>query len=151
VALVLGSGGPRGFAHIGVLKALEEGGVKPDLIIGSSVGAMVGALYALGASAKELEKQAYELNMLQFVEMSNIVGGASSGRGVQSYVNERVNQAPIEKLRIPFAAAATHMPDRKLVLFNAGDTGLAVRASSASRACSSGARRAQTPTSTAMS
>jgi NTE family protein len=132
IALVLGSGGPRGFAHIGVLKALEEGGIKPDLIIGSSVGAMVGALYASGISATELEKQAYELNLLQFFEMSNITGGASSGRGVQSYVNEQVKHEPIEKLKIAFVASATHMPDRKQVLFNAGDTGLAVRASGAS-------------------
>src|SRR5205085_6254149 len=58
VALVLGSGGPRGFAHIGVLKVLEENGIKPDLIIGSSVGAMVGALYAAGVDAAQLEKLA---------------------------------------------------------------------------------------------
>ncbi|HSS26509.1 MAG TPA: patatin-like phospholipase family protein, partial [Usitatibacter sp.] len=56
VALVLGSGGPRGFAHIGVLKALDEAGIKPDLIVGSSVGAMVGALYCSGISAAELEQ-----------------------------------------------------------------------------------------------
>ena len=62
VALVLGSGGPRGFAHIGVLKALDEAGIKPDLIVGSSVGAMVGALYAPGIGARELEKMAYEIN-----------------------------------------------------------------------------------------
>ena len=60
VALVLGSGGPRGFAHIGVLKALEENGVRPDLIIGSSVGSMVGALYAAGLSARALERLAYQ-------------------------------------------------------------------------------------------
>src|SRR3954462_10293563 len=64
VALVLGSGGPRGFAHIGVLKVLEEAGIHPALIVGSSVGAMVGALYANGMSAAELEREAYQLNVL---------------------------------------------------------------------------------------
>src|SRR5689334_18813675 len=66
VAIVLGSGGPRGFAHIGVLKVLEENGIKPDLVIGSSVGAMVGALYAAGVDAGQLEKLAHEINVMEF-------------------------------------------------------------------------------------
>jgi NTE family protein len=132
VALVLGSGGPRGFAHIGALKALEEAGVRPDLIIGSSVGSMVGALYAAGMSASELERLAYELNVLDFFETSYLWGGTASGRAVQAYVNERVHDKPIESLKIPFVAAATRVSDGKLALFNHGDTGLAVRASGAS-------------------
>src|SRR5688572_18115138 len=66
VALVLGSGGRRGFAHIGVLKALTENGIRPDLVIGSSVGAVVGSLYAGGMSPAEVEKLAYNLNWLEF-------------------------------------------------------------------------------------
>jgi NTE family protein len=132
LALVLGSGGPRGFAHIGALKALEDGGVRPDLIIGSSVGSMVGALYAAGMTARDLERLAYEINMLDFFETPLLWGGLASGRSVQAYVNERVGDKPIESLRIAFAAAATRMSDGKLVLFNRGDTGLAVRASGAS-------------------
>jgi len=132
VALVLGSGGPRGFAHIGVLKALEAGGVHPDLIIGSSVGAMVGALYAAGLDARTLERMAYEINVLDFFELSVISGGLASGLGVQHYVNEHVKGRTIEQLPTAFAAAATRLSDRNLVLFNRGDTGLAVRASGAS-------------------
>lgn len=132
VALVLGSGGPRGFAHIGVLKALEDNGVHPDLIIGSSVGSMVGALYAAGMSAAELERLAYGINVMEFFEFSILRGGLATGTAVQSYVNARVHEQPIEALRIPFAAAATRMGDGKLALFNHGDTGLAVRASGAS-------------------
>ena len=132
VALVLGSGGPRGFAHIGALKALDEAGVKPDIIIGSSVGSMVGALYAAGMSAAELERLAYELNVMEFFETPLLWGGLASGRAVQAYVNERVKGKPIESLRIPFVAAATRVSDGRLVLFNRGDTGLAVRASGAS-------------------
>lgn len=82
VALVLGSGGPRGFAHIGVLKVLEENGVRPDFIIGSSVGSMVGALYAAGFSAAELERLAYQINVMEFFELSLLHGGlATRGPG----------------------------------------------------------------------
>jgi NTE family protein len=132
VALVLGSGGPRGFAHIGVLKALEDSGVKPDLILGSSVGSMVGALYAGGLNARELERLAYEINVLEFFEFRSLGGGLATGSAIQSYVNTRVAGRPIERLKIPFVAAATRLSDGKLALFNAGDTGLAVRASGAS-------------------
>jgi NTE family protein len=132
VALVLGSGGPRGFAHIGVLKVLEEAGVRPDLIVGSSVGSMVGALYAYGMRASDLERLAYRINVMEFFELGMLHGGLASGQAVQTYVNARVHDAPLESLRIPFAAAATRVSDGKLVLFNHGDTGLAVRASGAS-------------------
>jgi NTE family protein len=132
IALVLGSGGPRGFAHIGVLKVLEEAGIRPDVVVGSSVGAMVGALYASGMSAADLEREAYELNVMQFFEMSQLTGGLSNGRAVQDFVNARVGDRPIEKLPLPFAAAVTRVRDKALVMFTRGDTGLAVRASGAS-------------------
>ena len=132
VALVLGSGGPRGFAHIGVLKALEDAGIHPDLIVGSSVGAMVGALYAAGYDARSLEQRAYNINLFEFLEVSMLWGGAASGRAVQAYVNKAVGRRTIEQLKTRFAAVATRMPGGKLVIFNRGDTGLAVRASGAS-------------------
>jgi NTE family protein len=131
VALVLGSGGPRGFAHIGVLKALDDAGVKPDLIIGSSVGSMVGALYAAGMSGRDLEKLAYEINVLEFFELRVLGGGLATGGAIQNYVNAKVDGLAIEQLKIAFAAAATRATDRKIALFNHGDTGLAVRASAA--------------------
>lgn len=132
VALVLGSGGPRGFAFIGILKALEDNGIKPDLIVGSSVGSMVGALYASGLGAHELERMAYNVNVLEFFEFRMLGGKAATGEAIQNYVNDQVHGVPIERLRISFVAGATRLSDRKLVLFNRGDTGLAVRASAAS-------------------
>lgn len=132
VALVLGTGGPRGFAHLGVLKVLEEAGVKPDLIVGASVGAMVGALYAGGMGAAQLEREADGINMLDFFEWRSLAGGISTGSVTQSWVNERVEDRPLEALGIPLVVTATRVRDNKLVLFNRGDTGLAVRASSAS-------------------
>ena len=131
VALVLGSGGPRGFAHIGVLKVLEEQGVRPDFIIGSSVGALVGALYAGGYNAAELEKMAYDVNLLKFFEWGMLTRSRATGSAIQEYVNDCLRGRTIEQLQTPFAAAVTHMPDRKLVLFTHGDPGLAVRASGA--------------------
>ena len=131
IALVLGSGGPRGFAHIGVLKVLEEMGIHPDLIVGSSVGAMVGALYSAGYDARALERLALDLDMLEFYEIRQLFHRKGTGRPVEEYVNEHVQGRPIERLRIPLAIAATRLSDRRLVLFDRGDTGLAVRASAA--------------------
>ena len=132
LALVLGSGGPRGFAHIGVLKALDEAGIRPDIVIGSSVGAMVGALYAGGMSARELERLAYEINVLQFFEFRSLTGGLATGGTIQNYVNGKLDGRSIEQLPMPFVATATRLSDGKIALFNHGDTGLAVRASGAS-------------------
>lgn len=131
IALVLGSGGPRGFAHIGVLKVLEENGIHPDFIIGSSVGAMVGALSAAGLSAIELEQLSQKIHVSDFFELGMIGIGRSTGAATQHYVNDHVGGKAIEQLKIHFAAAATRMRDKQLVLFTRGDTGLAVRASSA--------------------
>lgn len=133
VALVLGSGGPRGFAHVGVLKVLEENDIKPDLVIGSSVGAMVGALYAAGVPAARLERLAQDLDIKSFfLEWRVLRGHPASGEAVQAYVAKQVGGRAIEELGVAFAAAATRASDRKLVLFNRGDTALAVRASGAS-------------------
>ena len=132
VALVLGSGGHRGFAHIGVLKALTENGVRPDLIIGSSVGAVVGSLYAGGMSATDVENLAYSLHAREFFELKTLFGRPATGRAVQDFVNKHLQGRAIEELPTAFAAAATRVRDSSLVLFNRGDTGIAVRASAAS-------------------
>jgi NTE family protein len=131
VALVLGGGGPRGFAHVGVIKVLEEAGIVPDLIVGASVGGMVGALYAAGMKAAELEREAHELDVVSFFELAMIGGGRASGGRTQEWVNERVRGLPMERLRMPLVVTALRVRDGKLVLFNRGDAGLAVRASSA--------------------
>lgn len=131
IALVLGSGGPRGFAHIGVLKVLDEMGIHPDLIVGSSVGAMVGALYAGGYDARSLERLAKDLNMLRFYELRELLKKRGTGVPLQDYVEEKLEGRTLEELRIPVALAATRLSDRKLVLFDRGDAALAVRASAA--------------------
>jgi len=131
IALVLGSGGPRGFAHIGVIKVLDENGIKPDLVVGTSVGAMVGALYAAGRDGAALEELSRKIKVAQFFELSMVGIGKATGEATQKYVNDQVGGKPIEALKTLFAAAATRVRDRQHVLFNRGDAGLAARASSA--------------------
>lgn len=132
VALVLGSGGPRGFAHIGALRALEEAGIRPDLVVGSSAGALVGALYASGKSPGELEAMARDLNVLDFFEVRMVTGGLATGRAVQDFVNRHVGDRRIESFPVAFAAVAALEGSSRAVVLNAGDAGAAVRASSAS-------------------
>ena len=132
VALVLGSGGPRGFAHVGVLKVLEGEGIRPDVIVGSSVGAMVGALYASGVTAAEVERIALDLDLKSlFIDWNALRAKPLTGAALQGFVNDHVRGRPMETWPIRFVATATRLPERRLELFNRGDAGLAVRASSA--------------------
>ena len=131
LALVLGSGGRRGFAHAGVLRALESGGIKPDLIVGVSIGSVIGALYAAGMSAADVERLALELDLSAFRDLSWLHWGQVRGQKLQDFVNDHVHQRPLESLGVRFAVVATREHDGALQIFNSGDTGAAVRASSA--------------------
>jgi NTE family protein len=130
VALVLGGGGTRGFAHVGVIKALEAAGIRPDIVTGSSSGAIVAALYAGGLSGVELERLAVELDQGALIDFSLFGSGWVRGEALQDYVNGAVGNLPMEKLAKPFAVVATDAKSGKMVIFNRGNTGLAVRASS---------------------
>ncbi|MEO7761694.1 MAG: patatin-like phospholipase family protein [Casimicrobiaceae bacterium] len=132
LALVLGSGGPRGFAHIGALKVLEAEGIKPDLILGASVGAMVGAMYASGHSAAAIEQIALNLNMVSLVDLPALMRGQRmGGASIARFVNNNVDGKSIEQFPIRFAAIAVRASDGVLSIFNHGNAGVAVRASSA--------------------
>ena len=132
IALVLGSGGPRGFAHIGALKVLEAEGIRPDLIVGASVGAMVGAMYASGHSAAAIEQIALNLNMLSLIDFSAMLRGKRiGGASIARFVNTQVDGKTIEQFPIRFASIAVRASDGVLSVFNRGNPGVAVRASSA--------------------
>lgn len=131
IALVLGGGGTRGFAHIGVIKALEAQGIVPDIIVGTSVGAVVGALYAYGYNGFELQKLAMQMEEQSVIDLAWPDRGIFKGDMLQKFINNAVKQTPIEKLKRPFAAVATDLSSGEAVVFRTGNTGQAVRASSA--------------------
>ncbi len=135
IGLVLGGGAARGFAHIGVIKALEARGIVPDLVVGTSAGSLVGALYAAGNNGFALHKMALEMEEAAISDWSIPLFsrhvGVLKGEGLQQYVNRAVNNVPLEKLKIPFAAVATDLQSGLPILFQRGNTGMAVRASSA--------------------
>lgn len=134
IGLALGGGAARGFAHIGVLKALEAQGIVPDIVVGTSAGSVVGAMYAAGHSAATLQKMAYDMDEAAISDWAMPLFGKSSGvlkgEALQTYVNKTVNFRPIEKLKISFGAVATDLKNGQPILFQRGNTGMAVRASS---------------------
>ena len=130
LALVLSSGGPRGFAHIGVLKVLEEAGVRPDLIVGASSGALVGVLYAANPKAADIEAQALALGGADVFDY-DIFRRRVSGAALQAWVNGALANRPLDRLDVPVAVIATRQRDDVPVAFTRGDAGAAVRASSA--------------------
>jgi len=130
VALVLGSGGDRGFAHIGVIKALEANGIKVDMVLGTSAGSVVGALYAGGYNGLALEKLALEMDREKLKDFDISRRGYVRGEQLQDFINRALNNRSIEQLDHPFIAIATQLRTGKTAAFNHGNTGQAVRASS---------------------
>lgn len=130
VALVLGGGAVRGFAHVGVIKVLEAQGIQPDLVVGTSVGSVVGVLYAAGYSGFELQKIAFRLEEESVGDWMLPDRGFIKGEALQKYINQAVNKQPIEKLKRPFAAVATDLQSGEMMVFQRGNAGMAVRASS---------------------
>jgi NTE family protein len=138
VALVLSGGAARGFAHVGVLRVLEENGLKPDLIVGSSAGSIVGALYASGLSAEEVDAALAELSASAFTDFvlprfAFLPGelGLVKGERLRKFVEKHLPEPLIERFPIRFAAVATDLASGEAHAFHSGDASLAVRASTA--------------------
>jgi len=131
LALALGGGAARGFAHVGVIEALEQAGIRVDLVVGTSAGSLVGALYASGMSARQLREAALALEEGVLGDWSLTVRGVLRGSALQDSVNRWVGARPIERFALPYAAVATDLYDGSMKLIRSGDAGLAVRASSA--------------------
>ncbi len=129
VALVLGSGGARGYAHIGVIKVLEQQGIHPDFIVGTSAGSIVGSIYASGKTADELRDIALNMKANDVRDIKLDMKGFFDGKKVENYVNQQVNNTPLELLKTPMYVVATELKEGKKVVFNYGNTGQAVRAS----------------------
>lgn len=130
VALVLGSGAARGFAHIGVIKALDAAGIRPDLIVGSSVGALVGAFYAAGYTGLQMEEFALKVKDGDIIDLSSGAKGRMViGESLQNLVNQAVRERTIEKLPVPLVVVATQLRNGEATAFRSGNVGLVVRAS----------------------
>jgi NTE family protein len=129
VGLVLGAGGSRGFAHVGVIKALEAAGIEADIVVGTSSGAVVASLYAGGYRATALEQLALETEDSDLLDFTLFGPGVIEGGRLQDFINQALDNRPIEALGKPFAAIAAERTTNRMTVFNRGNTGLAVRAS----------------------
>jgi NTE family protein len=130
VALVLGGGGCRGYGHIGVLRVLDREGLRPSLVVGSSVGALVGALYAAGMGADELESAGAGAshNMLRSWIFPFTLG-MFSGERIRRFVESKIGKTSIQMLPTSFAVVATNLRSGRLKIFDRGDIAKAVQAS----------------------
>jgi NTE family protein len=135
IALVLGGGAARGFAHVGVIRVLEQEKIPIDMIVGTSVGSLIGAIYAHDMNSFELEWTAFSLekdNLFDYTIFSAITGmGPVKGDKLEEFVKTKVPVANIENLKLPFAAVATDLNRGTRVVLDHGSVARAVRASSA--------------------
>ena len=131
IGLALGGGAARGFAHIGVIQVLEENGIKPDLVVGTSAGSLVAALYASGRNGAELGALAESMDESAFTDWSFPGRGLIRGEALARYVRDQTGGRHIEQMRIPLGIVATDLDNGQGILFQNGDPGVAVRASSA--------------------
>jgi NTE family protein len=130
--LALGGGAARGFAHVGVIQVLEEAGLKPDLVVGTSAGSLVAAFYASGKTGAQLQKVAETMEEATITDWTVPLLGRGMMRGdaLGRYVNAQTGGRRIEELKMPLGIVATDLHTGEGVLFQRGDVGTAVRASS---------------------
>jgi NTE family protein len=130
IALALGGGAARGFAHVGVIKALEAQGIVPDIIVGTSAGSVVAALYAGGANGFELQKLALSMEDGSMSDWVLPDRGFIRGEALQNFVNKALANRPMNALPRKLAVVATELQTGEMTVLRSGDVGLAVRASS---------------------
>lgn len=131
IGLALGGGAARGFAHIGVIEVLEEAGIRPDLVVGTSAGSLVAALYASGKNGAQLAALAASMDEAAIADWSFPGRGLLRGEALGRFVREQTGGVAIEKMRVALGIVATDLDSGKPILFQRGDPGIAVRASSA--------------------
>ncbi len=131
IGLALGGGAARGFAHIGVIQVLEEAGIRPDLVVGTSAGSLVAALYASGKSGADMAVLAQAMDEGALTDWSFPARGLIRGEALARYVRENTGSRTIEQMKLPLGIVATDLDSGAGILFQRGDTGAAVRASSA--------------------
>jgi NTE family protein len=131
IGLALGGGAARGFAHIGVIQVLEENGIRPDLVVGTSAGSLVATLYASGKNGVALNQLADGMDETAFTDWSFPGRGLLRGEALARYVRDQTGGRMIEQMKLPLGIVATDLDNGQPILFQVGDAGIAVRASSA--------------------
>lgn len=129
IAVVLGAGASKGFAHIGVLKVLEANKIPIHMLVGTSAGSFVGSLYAYGYNAFQLQEISFSIERSDIIDFGIPDKGFIKGEKLEEFVTEKTNNVPLENLKIPFHAVATDIQNGKETIFSSGSTGTAVRAS----------------------
>ena len=133
LGLALGAGGSRGLAHVGFLQALEDNGIKPDFIAGTSIGAVIGAFYCFGYTPKYMLNTALALKPLDILDLSPLAvknGTLLTSKKMSAVLNKYLKNSQIEYLNLPFACVGLDIVSGKKVIFDQGNTALAVQASS---------------------
>jgi NTE family protein len=132
IGLALGGGAARGFAHVGVIQVLEEAGIHPKLVVGTSAGSLVATLYASGRTGAQLQQVAESMEEASITDwtLPLFTRGMIRGEALAHYVNTLVKGRLIEAMPLPLGIVATDLNSGEGVLFRRGDTGTAVRASS---------------------
>jgi len=130
VALVLGGGAAKGFAHVGVIKALESHDIEPDMVIGTSAGSVVAALFAAGYSGFDLQRISLSMDETTVRDWILPNRGFIRGDALQNFINEAVQNRAIQQLNRKLAVVATDLQTGEPMVFQSGNTGMAVRASS---------------------
>ncbi|MBU0917688.1 MAG: patatin-like phospholipase family protein [Gammaproteobacteria bacterium] len=131
IGLALGGGAARGFAHIGVLQVLEEQGIKPDLVVGTSAGSLVASLYAAGKTPAELQSMAMTLDESSITDWVFPGRSLLKGEALARFIRTQTAGKQIENMRLPLGIVAADLQSGAPILFRRGDPGVAVRASSA--------------------
>jgi NTE family protein len=133
IGLALGGGAARGFAHVGVIQVLEEAGIRPNLVTGTSAGSLVAAIYASGKAGPQLQHIAETMEEAAIADwtLPLFSRGMLRGEALAKYVNTQVAGRLIDDMPLPLGIVATDLNSGKDVVFQRGDTGTAVRASSA--------------------
>ncbi|HHW02919.1 MAG TPA: patatin family protein [Thermoanaerobacterales bacterium] len=129
VGLALGSGAAKGYAHIGVLQVLEREKIPVDIIVGSSIGSLIGALYAAGISSVMLERLAYQIRRRHWVDLSVPKKGLIAGNKIETILRLLTKNVDFEQLEIPLGVIATDLCSKKSILIREGNVALAVKAS----------------------
>ncbi|MEZ7883382.1 MAG: patatin-like phospholipase family protein [Brachymonas denitrificans] len=133
LALALGGGAARGFAHVGALEVLEEAGIRPDIVVGTSAGSVVGSIYASGLRGRALRDaaQALDKNAITDWQVPFLNRGLLRGAALERFINQQVGNRPIQAMPVKLGIVATDLKSGQGILFRSGNTGQAVRASSA--------------------